>query len=53
MPGSVAAVGIDMGVSDRLALSNGERVGRRRKASAFCPDAAQTVGVQEGRTSLA
>ena len=24
---------IDMGVSDRLALSNGERVGRRRKAS--------------------
>ena len=33
LPGSVAAVGIDMGVSDRLALSNGERVGRRRKAS--------------------
>ena len=31
LPGSVAAVGIDMGVSDRLALSNGERVGRRRK----------------------
>ena len=30
---SDAAVGIDMGVSDRLALSNGERVGRRRKAS--------------------
>ena len=33
LPGSDAAVGIDMGVSDRLALSNGERVGRRRKAS--------------------
>ena len=33
LPGSVAAVGIDMGVSDRLALSNGERVGRRSKAS--------------------
>ena len=31
LPGSDAAVGIDMGVSDRLALSNGERVGRRRK----------------------
>ena len=31
MPGSVAAVGIDMGVSDRLALSNGARVERRRK----------------------
>ena len=28
-----ATVGIDMGVSDRLALSNGERVGRRRKAN--------------------
>ena len=33
LPGSDAAIGIDMGVSDRLALSNGERVGRRRKAS--------------------
>ena len=33
LPRSDAAVGIDMGVSDRLALSNGERVGRRRKAS--------------------
>ena len=33
LPGSDAAVGIDMGVSDRLALSNGERVRRRRKAS--------------------
>ena len=33
LPESDAAVGIDMGVSDRLALSNGERVGRRRKAS--------------------
>ena len=33
LPGSDAVVGIDMGVSDRLALSNGERVGRRRKAS--------------------
>ena len=33
LPGSVAAIGIDMGVFDRLALSNGERVGRRRKAS--------------------
>ena len=31
LPGSDAAIGIDMGVSDRLALSNGERVGRRRK----------------------
>ena len=31
LPGSDAVVGIDMGVSDRLALSNGERVGRRRK----------------------
>ena len=30
---SDAAVGIDMGVSDRLALSNGERVGRRRKVN--------------------
>ena len=33
LPGSDAVVGIDMGVSDRLALSNGERVGRRRKAN--------------------
>ena len=33
LPRSDAAVGIDMGVSDRLALSNGERAGRRRKAS--------------------
>ena len=33
LPKRDAAVGIDMGVSDRLALSNGERVGRRRKAS--------------------
>ena len=31
LPRSDAAVGIDMGVSDRLALSNGERVERRRK----------------------
>ena len=31
LPRSDAVVGIDMGVSDRLALSNGERVGRRRK----------------------
>ena len=31
LPISDAAVGIDMGVSDRLALSNGKRVGRRRK----------------------
>ena len=31
LPRSDAAVGIDMGVYDRLALSNGERVGRRRK----------------------
>ena len=31
LPRSDAAVGIDMGVSDRLALSNGERVGRRHK----------------------
>ena len=31
LPGSEGAVGIDMGVSDRLALSNGERVERRRK----------------------
>ena len=30
LPKSDAAVGVDMGVSDRLALSNGERVGRRR-----------------------
>lgn len=28
------AVGIDMGVSDRMALSDGRRVGRRRKAAA-------------------
>ncbi len=33
LPKRDAAVGIDMGVFDRLALSNGERVGRRRKAS--------------------
>ena len=33
LPGSDSVVGIDMGVSDRLALSNGERVGRRRKAN--------------------
>ena len=31
LPHCDAAVGIDMGVSDRLALSDGERVGRRRK----------------------
>ena len=31
LPRCDAAVGIDMGVSDRLALSDGERVGRRRK----------------------
>ncbi len=31
LPASDAAVGIDMGVSDRLALSNGQAVGRRRK----------------------
>lgn len=31
LPDCAAAVGIDMGVSDRLALSDGERVGRRRK----------------------
>ena len=31
LPGSEAAVGIDMGVSDRLALSTGEVVKRRRK----------------------
>ena len=31
LPGSVAAVGIDMGISDRLALSTGEVVKRRRK----------------------
>ena len=31
LPRSDAAVGIDMGVSDRLALSSGERVERRRK----------------------
>lgn len=31
LPTCDAAVGIDMGVSDRLALSSGERVGRRRK----------------------
>ena len=34
LPKSDAAVGVDMGVSDRLALSNGERVGRRRKPNA-------------------
>ena len=33
LPASDTAVGIDMGVSDRLALSNGARVGCRRKAS--------------------
>ena len=33
LPRSETAVGIDMGVSDRLALSNRERVGRRRKPS--------------------
>ena len=31
LPGSEAAVGLDMGVSDRLALSTGEVVKRRRK----------------------
>ena len=31
LPASDAAVGIDMGVTDRLALSNGETVSRRRK----------------------
>ena len=31
LPHCDAAVGIDMGVSDRLALSGGDRVGRRRK----------------------
>lgn len=31
LPRSVVVVGIDMGVSDRLVLSDGERVGRRRK----------------------
>ena len=31
LPRTEAAVGVDMGVSDRLALSNGEHVGRRRK----------------------
>ena len=31
LPRSDAAVGIDMSVSDRLVLSNGERVGRKRK----------------------
>ena len=34
LPESEAAVGVDMGVSDRLALSNGEHVGRRRKPNA-------------------
>ena len=34
LPKSDAAVGVDMGVSDRLALSNGEHVGRRRKPNA-------------------
>ena len=34
LPASDAAAGVDMGVSDRLALSNGERVGRRRKPNA-------------------
>ena len=29
LPASDAAAGVDMGVSDRLALSNGERVGRQ------------------------
>ena len=31
LPRTEAAVGVDMGVSDRLALSNEEHVGRRRK----------------------
>ncbi len=31
LPGSQKAVGIDMGVTDRLALSNGERVERRKR----------------------
>ena len=34
LPASDAAVGIDMGVSDRLALSNGETVRRRNKPNA-------------------
>ena len=34
LPRTEAAVGVDMGVSDRLALSNGEHVGRRRKPNA-------------------
>ena len=34
LPESEAAVGVDMGVSDRLALSNGEHMGRRRKPNA-------------------
>ena len=34
LPESEAVVGVDMGVSDRLALSNGEHVGRRRKPNA-------------------
>ena len=33
LPVNADAIGIDMGVSDRLALSTGERVGRRRKPS--------------------
>ena len=34
LPRADAVVGVDMGVSDRLALSNGEHVGRRRKPNA-------------------
>ena len=34
LPRAGAVVGVDMGVSDRLALSNGEHVGRRRKPNA-------------------
>ena len=34
LPRADAVVGVDMGVSERLALSNGEHVGRRRKPNA-------------------
>ena len=54
LPESEAAVGVDMGVSDRLALSNGEPRGPQAQAQCKVATGATTVvDVQEGQPSLA
>ena len=51
LPRADAVVGVDVGVSDRLALSNGEHVGRRRKPMQSC-DGHNAGCRRAGRTAI-